>query len=208
MMRYAKGVACAASGRLGEAERHRRRVRGRGRAGARVAHHLQQHLPGHPRRGRGHAGRRDWSTARGTTTRRSPTCAARSSSTTGCPTTSRGAGCSRPGTPTARCCSSRAGWRGRGRVPRRPRPGRHPGPGLPAPWQRLEPARLPRMPGSGWASTSRLASSGSSSRSRARTPTCRSAHPAIAGLTPRDFRTISWQNCRQPFSVALRASRS
>ena len=36
------------------------------------------------------------------------TCAARSSSTTRCPTTSRGAGCSRPATPTARCCSSRA----------------------------------------------------------------------------------------------------
>ena len=37
------------------------------------------------------------------------TCAGRSSSTTGCPTTSRGAGCSRPGTPTAPCCWSRTG---------------------------------------------------------------------------------------------------
>ena len=39
------------------------------------------------------------------------TCAGRSSSTTRCPTTNRGAGCSRPGTPTARCCSSRAASR-------------------------------------------------------------------------------------------------
>ena len=36
--------------------------------------------------------------------------------------------------------------RGRGRLPRRPGSRRHPGPGLPAPRQRVEPARLPRMP--------------------------------------------------------------
>ena len=44
----------------------------------------------------------------GDSTRPSPSCGGRSNSTTRCPTTNRGAGCSRPGTPTARCCSSRA----------------------------------------------------------------------------------------------------
>ena len=36
--------------------------------------------------------------------------------------------------------------RGGGGLPRRPRPGRHAGPGVPAPRQRLELARVPRMP--------------------------------------------------------------
>ena len=49
------------------------------------------------------------STGAATTRWPSPICAARSSSTTRCPTTSRGAGCSRPGTRSARCCWSRAG---------------------------------------------------------------------------------------------------
>ena len=47
-------------------------------------------------------------TVKGDSTRRSPTFGGRSNSTTRCPTTSRGAGCNRPGTRTVRCCSSRA----------------------------------------------------------------------------------------------------
>ena len=46
------------------------------------------------------------------------TCAAPSSSTTPCPTTSRGGGCNRRATLTARCCSSRARWRRRRRCTR------------------------------------------------------------------------------------------
>jgi hypothetical protein len=43
----------------------------------------------------------------------SPTCAGRLNSTMGCPTTSRGAGCSRPDTRTAPCCSNKDGSRKR-----------------------------------------------------------------------------------------------
>ena len=73
-------------------------------------------------------------------------CGAPSNSTTRCPTTNHGAGCSRPGTPTARCCSSRAGSR---RPPRCTPPTSDSiprWPAVPAPRQRVEPARLPRMP--------------------------------------------------------------
>ena len=66
----------------------------------------------------------------------------RSSSTTTCPTTSRGAGCSRPATRSARCCSSRASVEEAEAVYRADLgPGRHAQPALPAPRQRLEPAR-------------------------------------------------------------------
>ena len=44
-------------------------------------------------------------------TKHSPICDARSNSTTHSPTTNRGDGCNRPGTPTARCCWSRVGSR-------------------------------------------------------------------------------------------------
>ena len=61
---------------------------------------------------------------KGITTLRLPICATRSSSRTACPTTSRGAGCSRSGTPLARCSWSGAGRGSGGGVPRRPRAGR------------------------------------------------------------------------------------
>ena len=55
----------------------------------------------------------------GRSTPPSRTCAARSSSTTTCPTTSPGPGCSRPATRWARCCSSRAARAGGGGLPGR-----------------------------------------------------------------------------------------
>ncbi len=98
--------------------------------------------------------------------------------------TSRGPGCSPPGTPTVHCCLSRAGPR---------KPSRYTGPilALMTPWP--GPASIRATCGactattsacSGWASTSWPGSSSSSSRSPARTPTCRSGHPAIAGWFP------------------------
>ena len=135
--------------RPGRRGRGRERARGvpRGR-GARAGHALplQQHLPRHPHRGERDAGRRDRLPPRATSTRPSRTCAARSSSTTTCPTTSPGAGCSRRATRSARCCSSRATSRRPRPSTRRPRPRRHARPAVPAPRQRLEPARLPRVP--------------------------------------------------------------
>ena len=112
MIHYAKGVAYAATGRVAGGRRAARPVRGgRRRACPRHAACSEQHLPRHPGRRRRDAATASSSTARATTRPPSPTCAARSSWTTACPTTSPGPGCSRPATPTARCCWSRAASR-------------------------------------------------------------------------------------------------
>ena len=118
MTHYAKAVALAARSRDGRCRARARAVRGRRRAGARDPLPVQQHLPRHPRHRGGDARRRDrlpQGRLRGGVRR---SCGGPSSSTTACPTTSRGAGCSRRATPTARCCSSRA----RSSSPRRSTP--------------------------------------------------------------------------------------
>ena len=71
--------------------------------------------------------------------------------------------------------------RGRGGLPGRPRPGRHPAPGLPASRQRLEPARLPRVPDpAGQARAGRHHRAAARDR-RSPRATCRSPRPATAG---------------------------
>ena len=126
----------------------------------------------------------NWNTGAETPMRRSCTCAVRSNWTTGCHSTSRGAGCSRPGMPTAPCSSSRAWW------PRlRPSTVRTWAWTTPCPG----PASIQATSGactattnawSAWASGSRPGSSSSSSRSPPRMPTCRFTPPAIAGWNP------------------------
>jgi tetratricopeptide (TPR) repeat protein len=94
------------------------------------------------------------------------------------------AGCSRPGTPTAPCCSSRAGSA-------KPRRSTVPTSALMKPWP--GPASIRVTSGActvtmsawcGWASMSWPALSRSSSRSPGRTPTCRSGHRATAASLP------------------------
>ena len=109
MLHYAKGVAHAALGEIAAAEDHERLFR---EAQARVpviAHDLQQHVRGHPRRRRARCWPARSPTAGASSTKRSPTCAGRWSWTTHCRTMSRGAGCSRRATRSARSSSSRGG---------------------------------------------------------------------------------------------------
>ena len=68
-----------------EAERERALFARGARRRARDALPVQQHLPRHPGRRRARCWTASWSTARGTTTRPSPTCAARSSCDDGLP---------------------------------------------------------------------------------------------------------------------------
>jgi len=108
MIHYARGVALAATGRVDEAEAEQRRFLaavGRVPDSRYLFNNVcldilaiaAEMLAGELEYRKGN-----------TTIPPSPTCAARSSWRTGWSTTSHGAGCSRPATPTARCCSSRA----------------------------------------------------------------------------------------------------
>ena len=144
---YGRGVAHAAKGQLTQARAEREAF-----TAAYAAHPghpvpVQQHRPRHPGRRRRRCSTVKSPIGKADSTRRSRICGGPSHSTTPCPTTNRGAGCNRPGTPTARCCSSRA-------TSRRPPQVYAADLGLdptlsrsvPAPRQRVEPARLPRMP--------------------------------------------------------------
>ena len=148
MTHYARGVARAATGQVGEAATQRGAVRRRRGAGPGVADHLQQHLPGHPRRGRGHAGRRT-GIPEGQPRRRVRPAAPRRGTRRRAPLR-RAVGLDAAGPARSRRAAARTGTRCRGgdRLPRRPRPRRHTGARLPASRQRLELARVPRMPGS------------------------------------------------------------
>jgi tetratricopeptide (TPR) repeat protein len=110
MMRYARGVALAALGRVGR-PRRRRRCSGRRGRGCRGAGFCTttpaRTCSASPRRCSTARSR----TAGGSTTRPSRICGRRWRRRTGCPTTSPGAGCSRCGTRSGRCCWSRGGWR-------------------------------------------------------------------------------------------------
>ena len=110
MLHYAKGVAHAATGDLGGGRRAARAVRARPHARVPDTRYLFNNtcldiLAVAAAMLDGEIEYRQRQLRR----RLRAICAARSSSTTTCPTTSRGAGCSRPGTRSARCCSSRAG---------------------------------------------------------------------------------------------------
>ena len=108
MIHYGKGVALAATGRVDEAEAERERFRAAVAAVPETRYLFNNTCVDILADRRGDARRRD-RLPRGRLRHRVRGAAARDRARRQrCPTTSRGAGCSRPATPTARCCSSRA----------------------------------------------------------------------------------------------------
>ena len=146
MLHYAKGVAYASTGDAAARRGAAAAVpRGR-RARARHPLPLQQHLPGRPRR-RGRDARR-----RGRLPQRRPRQGLRAPAALGAagrqPAVRRAVGMDAADPACARRTAAGAGARGGSgsRVPRRSRPRRHAQPAVPPSGQRLEPARLSRVP--------------------------------------------------------------
>ena len=146
MTHYAQGVAYAATGRMEEADGGARRVPRRRRARARLALPVQQHVPGHPRRRRRDARRRARVPAR--PVRRGVRAPAPGDRARRRAALRRAVGLDAAHAPRLRRAAARAGSGRGGRDRLRRGPGLRPvDPALVlAPRERLEPARLPRVP--------------------------------------------------------------
>ena len=175
MMHYAKGVALRRHSATSPRPRRERDCSGPRRRACPTSRYLSTT----PAWTSWPSPRRCWRarspTARASSTTPSPTCARSVELDDACPTTSRGAGCSRRAMRSARCCSSRAASR---------RPRRSTAPTSASTAAARAPASIRRMSGACTATTNACArlgkpprprSSASASTSPRRAPTCRSA---------------------------------